>query len=503
MKYISTFIFAVAAMIMVLPAASADIEVEIIHSFEHAVAYDINNSTQIVGTVQSGGITTPMIWDPVTGITLLPGATGHCGAFGVNNNSESVGRLNTGSGNPEFACLWEADTTLVPIGIPAGDYDYSTAHDANDAGVVALYATEALVGPDVNDTYVWDAVNGFTMLPHLSWNDEATIPYEIGNNGWVAGTSMNGYDQHAVYWDENGNIHDLGMLNGMPSKAWGLNDHGQVVGQTTVFNSDAWIWDETNGMVQLQDYGYIAVAYDINNNGWIVGYADVEPWDPKPVVWDPDGNIYNLQELLGYDEYYFYGDSWFISSINDKNEVYATAYSMTTGNQTVVVIALPPEPVELPLDIKPGSCPNPLNIKGNGKLPVAILGTEDFDVMDIDPNSITIARADGEMGSAGVNVKPNGLLHFSYEDVGTPYDGDPCGCHEMGGDGYMDLSIKFNTQDLVAALALDTEMNDTELELVVSGTFMNGLSFETTGAFEARDCLLIKGNNDLFTAKSK
>ena len=121
--------------------------------------------------------------------------------------------------------------------------------------------------------------------------------------------------------------------------------------------------------------------------------------------------------------------------------------------------------------------------------------------MAIDPNSITIARADGEMGSAGVNVKPNGLLHISYEDVATPYDGDPCGCHEMGGDGYMDLQIKFNIEDLVSALALDTLANDTEMELVVSGTFLDGRSFEAGGAFEARDCILIKGNSNVVLDK--
>jgi len=36
--------------------------------------------------------------------------------------------------------------------------------------------------------------------------------------------------------------------------------------------------------------------------------------------------------------------------------------------------------IEVPVDIKPTSCPNPLNVKSRGVLPVAILGTADFDV---------------------------------------------------------------------------------------------------------------------------
>lgn len=42
----------------------------------------------------------------------------------------------------------------------------------------------------------------------------------------------------------------------------------------------------------------------------------------------------------------------------------------------------------VPIDIKPQSCPNPINVKSRGVLPVAILGTAEFDVTTIDPASI-------------------------------------------------------------------------------------------------------------------
>ena len=44
-----------------------------------------------------------------------------------------------------------------------------------------------------------------------------------------------------------------------------------------------------------------------------------------------------------------------------------------------------------PLDIKPQACPNPLNVNSQGVLPVAILGTEDFDVTQVDPASVRLA----------------------------------------------------------------------------------------------------------------
>ncbi|MHC4981316.1 MAG: hypothetical protein ACYTGT_20225, partial [Planctomycetota bacterium] len=40
------------------------------------------------------------------------------------------------------------------------------------------------------------------------------------------------------------------------------------------------------------------------------------------------------------------------------------------------------------LDIKPGSCPNSFNRKSNGVLPVALVGTDEFNVMDVDLGSV-------------------------------------------------------------------------------------------------------------------
>jgi hypothetical protein len=63
--------------------------------------------------------------------------------------------------------------------------------------------------------------------------------------------------------------------------------------------------------------------------------------------------------------------------------------------------------VEVPIDIIPQSCPNPLNVKGKGVLTVAILGTEDFDVTEVDPVTVEL-----------INVSP---LRWALENVATPY----------------------------------------------------------------------------------
>jgi hypothetical protein len=130
----------------------------------------------------------------------------------------------------------------------------------------------------------------------------------------------------------------------------------------------------------------------------------------------------------------------------------------TSCSMTVTVLGLP-----VTIDIKPMSCPNPLNLKSKGVLPVAILGTEDFDVTQIDPATVRLSRE-----GVGVGVCP---LRWAYEDVATPFVGELCDCHDLGPDGLMDLTLKFNIPELVAVLELDNVAGQT-IPLTLTGNLM-------------------------------
>jgi hypothetical protein len=112
--------------------------------------------------------------------------------------------------------------------------------------------------------------------------------------------------------------------------------------------------------------------------------------------------------------------------------------------------AVPEITKRVDVDIKPGSCPNPLNTRSQGKLPVAILGTEDFDVTTIDTTTVEIGLAGDENGA---KVSP---IQSNIEDVGTPFQGELCDCHDLNGDGILDLTLKFSTQELVTTLGLNS-----------------------------------------------
>lgn len=136
-------------------------------------------------------------------------------------------------------------------------------------------------------------------------------------------------------------------------------------------------------------------------------------------------------------------------------------YGDNHGTITVEIYEIPTL-IEVDVDIKPGSCPNPLNVNSKGVLPVAILGTEDFDVEEIDPGSILLE-----------GVSP---LRWSYEDVATPYDETGCeDCTEAGADGYPDLTLKFDTQEVVAALGAVTDGEC--IELTLTGNLYSGIEF--------------------------
>jgi hypothetical protein len=122
------------------------------------------------------------------------------------------------------------------------------------------------------------------------------------------------------------------------------------------------------------------------------------------------------------------------------------------------------------LDLLPGGCPNPLNLKSNGVFPAAVLGESDFVVADIAPWSVGLTRD----GAGGAIVMPIG---HQYEDVATPFDGAPCDCHTLEQDGYIDLTLKFDVQELAAKLKLDEVIGQT-VPLILIGTLRDGTAIQ-------------------------
>lgn len=87
--------------------------------------------------------------------------------------------------------------------------------------------------------------------------------------------------------------------------------------------------------------------------------------------------------------------------------------------------------IQVDIDIKPGSDPNCINTKNLGLVPLAILGSADFDVTIIDQTTLEIDD-DDDSSTAGVSPTKT-----SIKDV--------------NGDGFDDLNLKFKTTALLGA----------------------------------------------------
>jgi hypothetical protein len=147
--------------------------------------------------------------------------------------------------------------------------------------------------------------------------------------------------------------------------------------------------------------------------------------------------------------------------------------------QTITIEEPPPEG-DPGLDIKPTSCPNPVNVNSKGVIPVALTGAASFDVGEVDRDTLMLVRNDG-VGGAVAPV--SGRMRIS--DTATPFEGELCECHGYGADGFDDLNMKFTKVDFVSILQLGGVAHKTEIQLDLHGQLLDGT------AFTVSDCIRV------------
>lgn len=293
--------------------------------------------------------------------------------------------------------------TRIVVGSPSGDASDSTP----DSGAAYVFRREGsawiqegkLVASDGSPMDTFGAavsISGLRVVVGAPWDDSllgSVYIFKYEGSTWVEEVKLIGDDPSA--FDRFGASVSIGsdrVVVGAPDD----DDLGQNSGSVYVFKNEGsgWIREKKLTASDGTEYDYFGPSVSISGNMVVVGATGNE---------------------------------------NDRGAAY------------VFVLEEEP-PVELYVDIKPGSCVNPINPKSKGVLPVAILGTEDFDVTVIDPRSIRLSRE-------GVNseVAP---VRSHYGDVGTPGQCEPVAYYECLRDGYKDLIVMFKTQQLVEALNL-------------------------------------------------
>ena len=274
----------------------------------------INDHSDLAGSCDG----TAFVWKNgiATSLGRLTGGT-FSEAAAINNTGVAVGDGDTGNSRPQS---WVSTASgLVNIFPNNGGNTHALFIGAN--GYIGGFYTKSLSG----NTSSWkgalwtpDGKGKYreTDLPVLAGGIDpkfsSSIPWAFNQSSQAAGWATNDViGQHAAFWnsDPAHTIVDLGTLPGdWSSIAWGMNDLGQVVGEShPPFSNRAVLWNNdpahTASELPLLPGDNYGTASAINNLGHILGtsaYNTPGTWNvgtPRPVLWR-DGAVSDLQSLL-------------------------------------------------------------------------------------------------------------------------------------------------------------------------------------------------------------
>jgi hypothetical protein len=231
----------------------------------------------------------------------------------------------------------------------------------------------------------------------------------------------------------------------------------------------------------VSDLGYVTGGlwsdvmgddYDLGN-----GQPDhsVTTWMFDPEIYAFGGNWssvdYGISVLIGgtYLDIPAYGDFWGVVSTVPFNTVLlqTSGYGPGIEHYELDNMVYGTIVITVDIDIKFGSFPNSINLKSKkGVTPVAVFGSADFEVTDIDPETVRLAGVLAEKWSIeDLPTEPNP----EYVDPGTTPE-EP----EFIGDGFDDMVFYFSTPALRGSLTLAS------VEATLTGETENGFLIEGT-----------------------
>jgi probable HAF family extracellular repeat protein len=228
-------------------------------------AYGINDSGQVVGMAVGSGNLFSHAFLYSNGITTDLGTLGgtYSIAYGINNSGQIVGFSNDSSGRNRA-------------------FSYSGSN-MTDLGAVGGLNESVALGINNNGQIVGTLSNGVHSF--LYSGGSMTV---LGIQGFVVSTAINDSSQIVGYTNDqairaflySGSITiDLGTLGGSESVAYGINNNGQVVGYAFTKGGQlhAFRYNSNIGMTDLGTLGGAdSVAVGINDNNEVVGWASVD-----------------------------------------------------------------------------------------------------------------------------------------------------------------------------------------------------------------------------------
>ncbi len=198
------------------------------------------------------------------------------------------------------------------------------------------------------------------------------------------------------------------------------------------------------------DNAWLRFRFSVFTNGWRLPLTNSFPigqWHHFTVAFDP---AWSDSEAVAAG---WVRESNSVSWSQTMSDVFTTEIRISAeasaeagiDNSSLVPVT------EVDIDIKPGSDPNCFNIHGHGVIPVAILGSDTFDVFQINQSSVLFA---------GVEVRIRGNK------------GPLCSFGDSNADGFADFVCQFEDDP--------SAWNPGNSEATLEGKLMNGTDFQGT-----------------------
>ena len=321
------------------------------------------------------------------------------------NEQSGITYLTKNPGPLDLVGLWHFDENTGTTAFDSSGYD-------NDGTLTNMSPPGCWVSGMFGNALSFDGVDDYVLVDNTS----SIAPSSITVEAWVKPLGTPGTYKYIIskyYVLKAGAWSSYAFYTGSTG---GL--YFYIGGETTYRlspNAGTGIWDG--------EWHHIAGTFD-NASDILKLYVDgvLVPGTPSGTA----GAIgYDTGDLY-FGTYRFPNGSWCFSGTIDQVRIWdgALTESDIEYNYSIESNYLFGN---VGIDIKPGSYPNSINLGSNGVVPVAILGSADFDAATVNPSTVTLAGATvklkGKSGNAG-----------SLEDV--------------NGDGELDLVVQVYTSEL-------------------------------------------------------
>ena len=348
---------------------------------------------------------------------------------GTNFTSIAAGRWNGMAITSDREIVGWGTNLFGSLDVPAGRF---IAVSGGYGQSMALREDHSLVAWGTNGSSGVPSGNDFEAIESFALHRLA-----LRADGTLEGWGFNSDGQATVPTGNNfvalaaGYYHSLALTSDGSLVGWGRNDQGQI--DIPAGNDFIAVAAGDLHSLALKEDGSL-VAWGSNSHG----QAEV-----------PAGNNFAAIAAGGYHNLALtHGGMVVAWGSNFKGQVDVpsgfTFTSIAAGRDHSIALVAGPR---VGIDIKPGSDPNSINPSLEGDLPVAILGSDSFDVADVDVTTLAF-------GLDGASPDHSQGPHFE----------------DLNGDVFTDLMVHFRIEE--------TGIEFGDMEACVTGETLDGAPFE-------------------------